>query len=246
MLLLPFAILPIFVALERIPRSLFEASADLGGSAWATFRRVVLPLSLPGALIGASFTFVLALGDFVTPQMVGGMSGITFGRIVYRQFGLAFNWPFGAALSVILAVVVLAVLWLAAVARPAARGRAMILPWYARLGLRVIVALALVILYGPLLLTVSSRSSRRTRRRATGTASASHWLRGPVPATAASSRRWATRCWSAPPPSPAASSSARCSPSGTTPSPAAPRAAAAGDRLPARSCCRRSSPACRC
>ncbi len=115
MLLLPFTILPIFVALERIPRSLYEASADLGGGAWATFRRVVWPLSRQGALIGASFTFVLALGDFVTPQMVGGMSGITFGRIVYSQFGLAFNWPFGAALSVILAVIVLAALWLAAV-----------------------------------------------------------------------------------------------------------------------------------
>lgn len=115
MLLLPFTILPIFVALERIPKNLYEASADLGGTAWATFRRVIWPLSRQGALIGGSFTFVLALGDFVTPQMVGGMSGITFGRIIYSQFGLAFNWPFGAALSVILAVVVLAVLWLAAV-----------------------------------------------------------------------------------------------------------------------------------
>jgi spermidine/putrescine transport system permease protein len=107
--------LPIFVALERIPKNLYEASADLGGTAWSTFRRVMWPLSRQGALIGASFTFVLALGDFVTPQMVGGMSGITFGRIIYSQFGLAFNWPFGAALSVILAVVVLAVLWLATV-----------------------------------------------------------------------------------------------------------------------------------
>ncbi len=115
MLLLPFTILPIFVALDRIPKNLIEASADLGGTAWATFRRVVWPLSRQGAMIGASFTFVLAMGDFVTPQMVGGMSGITFGRIVYSQFGLAFNWPFGAALSVILAMVVLAVLWLAAV-----------------------------------------------------------------------------------------------------------------------------------
>src|SRR4051812_13192711 len=114
-LLLPFTILPIFVALERIPRNLYEASADLGGTAWTTFRHVVWPLSRSGALIGASFTFVLAMGDFVTPQMVGGMSGITFGRIVYSQFGLAFNWPFGAALSVVLTLVVLAVLWLAAV-----------------------------------------------------------------------------------------------------------------------------------
>ena len=73
-------------------------------------------------LIGASFTFVLALGDFVTPQMVGGMSGITFGRIVYSQFGLAFNWPFGAALAVVMLVVVLAVLWLASSPRAAAGG----------------------------------------------------------------------------------------------------------------------------
>lgn len=123
-LLLPFTILPIFVALERIPRGLFEASADLGAAAWATFRHVTWPLSRRGVLIGASFTFVLALGDFVTPQMVGGMSGITFGRIVYSQFGLAFNWPFGAALAVIMTVTVLAVLWLAnTLGRPAAEGR---------------------------------------------------------------------------------------------------------------------------
>lgn len=123
-LLLPFTILPIFVALERIPRGLFEASADLGAPAWATFRHVTWPLSRRGVLIGASFTFVLALGDFVTPQMVGGMSGITFGRIVYSQFGLAFNWPFGAALAVIMTVTVLAVLWLAStLGRPVAEGR---------------------------------------------------------------------------------------------------------------------------
>ncbi|MGD9511646.1 MAG: ABC transporter permease [Geminicoccaceae bacterium] len=123
-LLLPFTILPILVALERIPRGLFEASADLGASAWATFRWVTWPLSRRGVLIGASFTFVLALGDFVTPQMVGGMSGITFGRIVYSQFGLAFNWPFGAALAVIMTAVVLAVLWLAnTLGRPPAEAR---------------------------------------------------------------------------------------------------------------------------
>jgi spermidine/putrescine transport system permease protein len=56
---------------------------------------------LPGAVSATSFVFVLAIGDFLTPQMVGGQSGFTFGRIVYSQFGTAFNWPFGAALSVI-------------------------------------------------------------------------------------------------------------------------------------------------
>ena len=62
---------------------------------------------MPGVASAASFVFVLALGDFLTPQMVGGVSGFTFGRVLYSQFGTAFNWPFGAALSVILALVVI-------------------------------------------------------------------------------------------------------------------------------------------
>ena len=111
-LLLPFAILPIFIALERIPRNILDASADLGASSWQTFRKVIWPLSLQGTIVAATFAFVLALGDFVTPQMVGGTSGMTFGRIIYSQFGFAFNWPFGAALSVVLLVLVLAVLLL--------------------------------------------------------------------------------------------------------------------------------------
>jgi spermidine/putrescine transport system permease protein len=118
-LLLPFTILPIFIALEKVPRNLLEASADLGASSWQTFCKVIVPLTLPGTLVGASFTFVLALGDFITPQMVGGTSGFTFGRIIYSQFGLAFNWPFGAALSVILLVVVVVAMVLAGrLARP--------------------------------------------------------------------------------------------------------------------------------
>jgi spermidine/putrescine transport system permease protein len=111
-LLIPFAILPIFLSLERIPRSLIEASSDLGASNLQTFARIVLPLSLPGTVTAATFVFVLAIGDFLTPQMVGGQSGFTFGRIVYSQFGTAFNWPFGAALSAILAMVVIAVITL--------------------------------------------------------------------------------------------------------------------------------------
>ena len=109
-LLIPFAILPIFLSLERIPRSLIEASSDLGASNLQTFARIVLPLSLPGTVTAATFVFVLAIGDFLTPQMVGGQSGFTFGRIVYSQFGTAFNWPFGAALAAILAMVVIAVI----------------------------------------------------------------------------------------------------------------------------------------
>ena len=71
------------------------------------FLRITLPLSLPGVASAASFVFVLSIGDFLTPQMVGGVSGFTFGRILYSQFGTAFNWPFGAALSVALAAVVI-------------------------------------------------------------------------------------------------------------------------------------------
>lgn len=105
---LPFAILPIFLSLDRIPRSLLQASADLGGSPGATFRHVVLPLAAPGTIAAALFVFVLALGDFITPQMVGGPSGFTVGRVIWSQFGLAFNWPFGAAIAALLLVLSLA------------------------------------------------------------------------------------------------------------------------------------------
>jgi spermidine/putrescine transport system permease protein len=110
LILLPFTMLPIFITLDEIPRQLVDASYDLGATGWQTFRRVILPLSLSGTLVGATFTFVLGLGDFVTPQMVGGMNGLTFGRIIYSQFGFAFNWPFGSALSIILLIFVAVVL----------------------------------------------------------------------------------------------------------------------------------------
>ena len=110
LLLIPFAILPIFLTLERIPQVLLHASDDLGASGLQTFLRITLPLSVPGIASAASFVFVLAIGDFLTPQMVGGVNGFTFGRVLYSQFGTAFNWPFGAALSVALAVVVIAVI----------------------------------------------------------------------------------------------------------------------------------------
>jgi spermidine/putrescine transport system permease protein len=112
-IMLPFMILPIFIALERIPKSLLDASADLGATPWQTFRRITLPMSLPGAVVGAMFCFVLALGDFLAPELVGGTQGFTFGRLVFSQFGMAFNWPLGAALSVVLLVIALGVIGLA-------------------------------------------------------------------------------------------------------------------------------------
>ncbi|MGY5790746.1 ABC transporter permease len=102
---LPFVFLPIYLALERIPESLVQASADLGGTQATTFRHVVWPLSVPGVVSGAIFAFVLSLGDYVTPQMVGGPNGFTFGRVIFSQFGAAYNWPLGAALAVVLVIV---------------------------------------------------------------------------------------------------------------------------------------------
>lgn len=107
---LPFAILPIFLSLEKIPGNLARASADLGASPGATFRHVIFPLSAPGTVAGGLFVFVLALGDFITPQMVGGPSGFTFGRIIWSQFGLAYNWPLGAALAGVLLALSLVVI----------------------------------------------------------------------------------------------------------------------------------------
>ncbi len=105
-ILLPFAILPIYVALERIPNSLLSAAYDLGASRLQAFVQVVLPLSMSGVLVAFAFTFVFSIGDFVTPEMVGGPSGFTLGRVVYSQFGMAFNWPFGSALAIVLMIIV--------------------------------------------------------------------------------------------------------------------------------------------
>ena len=101
-LYLPYAILPIYLALDRIPANYLAASADLGATPMQALRDIVLPLGRPGIAAGAVFTFILTFGDFVTPQMVGGIQGFTFGRIVFSQFGLALNWPLGSALAVIL------------------------------------------------------------------------------------------------------------------------------------------------
>jgi spermidine/putrescine transport system permease protein len=102
---LPFVFLPIFLTLERIPSNLMQASADLGGTQADTFRHVVWPLSIPGVISGTIFAFVLSMGDYVTPQLVGGPNGFTFGRVIFSQFGAAYNWPLGAALAVILVTV---------------------------------------------------------------------------------------------------------------------------------------------
>jgi putative spermidine/putrescine transport system permease protein len=108
---LPFMILPIAAAFERIPHSLLEASADLGADGWRTFRRVVLPLALPGIAAGSIFTFSLTLGDYVTPMLVGGPGSDFIGNVVYASVGVSNNIPFAAAYATVPLIVMGVYLW---------------------------------------------------------------------------------------------------------------------------------------
>jgi putative spermidine/putrescine transport system permease protein len=102
---LPFMVLPVYAALERIPDSYLEASGDLGAGGWRTFRSVVLPLALPGVVAGSIFTFSLTLGDYVTPLLVGGAGSSFIGNVVYDFIGVNANVPFAAAFATIPLVV---------------------------------------------------------------------------------------------------------------------------------------------
>jgi spermidine/putrescine transport system permease protein len=106
----PFAFLPIYAALEHIPRNLVEASHDLGATPPQTFWKVIFPLSIPGVLAGATFAFVLSLGDFLAPLLLGGPSGIMISNIVVSLFGAAYNWPLGAAISLCMLLLVVSLL----------------------------------------------------------------------------------------------------------------------------------------
>ena len=108
----PFVFLPLYASLEHIPRNLIEASQDLGASPRATFFRVILPLSLPGLLAGATFAFVLTLGDFLGPLLVGGPSSIMIANIVQSLFGTAYDWPLGSAISVSILLLTISLLFL--------------------------------------------------------------------------------------------------------------------------------------
>jgi putative spermidine/putrescine transport system permease protein len=100
---LPYMILPVYAALERIPNSLLDASGDLGGGAGTTVRRVVLPLALPGIVAGSIFTFSLTLGDYITPQIVSSTQFI--GNVVYTNVGVANNLPLAAAFATVPVVI---------------------------------------------------------------------------------------------------------------------------------------------
>ena len=104
-----FAILPIYVSLEKIDRSLLEAAADLGESPLWSFLRVTLPLSIPGVMAAFLLVFIPIVGDYVTPKLVGGNNGVMIGNLVQTQFGRGNNWPLGAAVSIISMMTITAV-----------------------------------------------------------------------------------------------------------------------------------------
>lgn len=107
---IPFMVMPIYTALEKIPRNLIDASKDLGVGPFRTFCSVTLPLSMPGIIAGMTFTFCLTFGDFIAPFLVGGPDGLMIANVITSQFGAALNWPLGSALSIVMLVVVLTII----------------------------------------------------------------------------------------------------------------------------------------
>lgn len=114
---LPFMILPVYVALERIDRRLIEAAFDLGADRLRVLTRVVLPLAMPGIVAGAVLVFVPCLGAYVSPELLGGGKSLMIGNLVQAQFGASRNWPFGAALALVLVLILLLSLALLALVR---------------------------------------------------------------------------------------------------------------------------------
>lgn len=106
----PLMILPVFASIEKLDGALVEASHDLYGSRWVTARRVILPLTMPGIVAGAILVFVPCIGAVLEPQLLGGGKLLTMGTLIQTQFGGARNWPFGAAIALVLLVLVMVVL----------------------------------------------------------------------------------------------------------------------------------------
>jgi spermidine/putrescine transport system permease protein len=104
---LPFMILPLYASIERMDKSLVEASYDLGHGKTSTLFRVIIPTVAPGLIAGILLVFIPAVGDFVTPELLGGVKTQMFGNTVYDQFGSGNNWPLGSAMSVLLMMLIL-------------------------------------------------------------------------------------------------------------------------------------------
>jgi spermidine/putrescine transport system permease protein len=120
----PFVALPIFVSLESIDRQMLEASSDLGASRWMTFWRITLPLSMRGVAIGFVFVLIPTIGEFVTPQIVGGKGGYMFGNVIQSAFAQTLDWQYGAAMAVfLLFVVAVLLLMFGRILRPSGAAR---------------------------------------------------------------------------------------------------------------------------
>ena len=102
----PFVFLPVYASMAHIPQALIEASDDLGASPSRSFWKVIFPLSLPGIIAGATFAFVLSLGDFIAPLLIGGPNGVMISNIVVSLFGAAYDWPLGSAISLCILILV--------------------------------------------------------------------------------------------------------------------------------------------
>ncbi|MFP3040328.1 ABC transporter permease [Treponema primitia] len=108
----PFVLMPMYSAMEQIPLNLIEASKDLGRGSLMTFLKIVFPLSLPGVITGATYAFSLSMGDYLAPSLLGGPTSSTkIANIVQLQFGTSNNWPYGAAIGVIILALVLVILF---------------------------------------------------------------------------------------------------------------------------------------
>lgn len=99
---IPFVFIPLYTALEKIPKNLIDASIDLGANEFKTLLHIIIPLSSPGLVTGFMLSFIIALGDYIIPNQVGGSGGIMYGNIVWSQFGMISNWHHGSALGFIL------------------------------------------------------------------------------------------------------------------------------------------------
>jgi spermidine/putrescine transport system permease protein len=109
---LPFMVLPLYASLEKLDRSYLEASLDLGASQWRTLFSVTVPLAMPGIASGVLLTFILSLGSFLAPDLLGGTEGLMIGNLIAHQFGPSRDWAFGSALSFLIMYATFIVLWI--------------------------------------------------------------------------------------------------------------------------------------
>lgn len=107
----PWIVLPMFASLEKIDKTLLEAAADLGASPMQVFLKVTLPLSMPGVLVAVLFVFIPSVGEFITPKLVGGTGGYMYANFIQAAFHRGLHWPFGSALTVIMLIVTLSIIF---------------------------------------------------------------------------------------------------------------------------------------